>query len=623
MATASLVANAHPGNPAPATILHSSTTISSNSKSSKPPQTRNLVPVTLVDADLLHATDTDSATPPSRPRIQTWIDLRLKLLQTRVNGRLSLWYLRLPQCMRRRLDKRRAAKWADHDMSVWNDTTESSNDYWANLGTPHQLSDTTAPAPTNADGPPASLPIRSHRMGSFMGGGLAGNGLAPPPHAFDEHYKAYSVAMFPRAERENVSYGGKILMPPSALARLSQLNFPSPWMFQLRNPKNAAASTHAGVLEFIADEGCVFLPHWMMKTLKLNEADPIRITGASLPKGKFVKLQAQETSFVEVSDPKAVLEQALRNFTCLTQGDIIEISYNSIIFGLLVMETRTTSQSGPASSRSATPAPVPGIAVFDTDLEVDFATPKGWKEPVRAPPKPIETMATRLGLDGGKTASGKSTPSGSRPGSSLGAVVDDDAFEAFKGRGETLNGRKTKGKGVRTGGRKITEVDASSKIERTDKPKLITSSMLDMASSATATDAQPLNLEFGQLFFGYPVVPYKPPAQTQKEKTEGEPSTSSGIGLSVLDSLRGGNTLSGRPTPRSSTPAPTGSERGGAATPDVPGTTAGAGYAWGAGGHALGSVRIGSSASASKAGSARGDGEKKKKRKKPESIDVD
>ncbi|CAG7853430.1 SubName: Full=Related to UFD1-ubiquitin fusion degradation protein {ECO:0000313/EMBL:CCA73171.1} [Serendipita indica DSM 11827] len=587
MATASLVANAHPGNPAPATILHSSTTISSNSKSSKPPQTRNLVPVTLVDADLLHATDTDSATPPSRPRIQTWINLRLKLLQTRVNGRLSL-VPPPPQCMRRRLDKRRAAKWADHDMSVWNDTTESSNDYWANLGTPHQLSDTTAPAPTNADGPPASLPIRSHRMGSFMGGGLAGNGLAPPPHAFDEHYKAYSVAMF--LARENVSYGGK-------------------------------TSTHAGVLEFIADEGCVFLPHWMMKTLKLNEADPIRITGASLPKGKFVKLQAQETSFVEVSDPKAVLEQALRNFTCLTQGDIIEISYNSIIFGLLVMETRTTSQSGPASSRSATPAPVPGIAVFDTDLEVDFATPKGWKEPVRAPPKPIETMATRLGLDGGKTASGKSTPSGSRPGSSLGAVVDDDAFEAFKGRGETLNGRKTKGKGVRTGGRKITEVDASSKIERTDKPKLITSSMLDMASSATATDAQPLNLEFGQLFFGYPVVPYKPPAQTQKEKTEGEPSTS-GIGLSVLDSLRGGNTLSGRPTPRSSTPAPTGSERGGAATPDVPGTTAGAGYAWGAGGHALGSVRIGSSASASKAGSAR-DGEKKKKRKKPESIDVD
>jgi Ubiquitin fusion degradation protein UFD1 len=34
-------------------------------------------------------------------------------------------------------------------------------------------------------------------------------------------------------------------------------------MFLLRNPVNQAASTHAGVLEFIADEGCVHLPHWV------------------------------------------------------------------------------------------------------------------------------------------------------------------------------------------------------------------------------------------------------------------------------------------------------------------------------------------------------------------------
>jgi ubiquitin fusion degradation protein 1 len=44
----------------------------------------------------------------------------------------------------------------------------------------------------------------------------------------------------------------------------------------------------------------------------------------------------------------------------------------------------------------------------------------------------------------------------------------DSSFEAFKGRGETLNGRKTKGKGIRTGGRKIAEVDPHSKIERTE-----------------------------------------------------------------------------------------------------------------------------------------------------------
>ena len=148
------------------------------------------------------------------------------------------------------------------------------------------------------------------------------------PRQFDQYLKAYSVAMLPGKERDNVSYGGKsvshswnystpirthrsflrppVIMPPSALAHLTSLDLQSPWKFKLRNPTNPAASTHAGVLEFIAQEGVVHLPYWMMKTLRLNEGDPIRITGAEFPKGKMVKLQAQSVHFLEVSDPKAV-----------------------------------------------------------------------------------------------------------------------------------------------------------------------------------------------------------------------------------------------------------------------------------------------------------------------------
>lgn len=97
-----------------------------------------------------------------------------------------------------------------------------------------------------------------------------------------------------------------VILPPSTLAQLTSLDLDSPWMFKLRNPQNPAASTHAGVLEFIAEEGVVHLPYWMMKTLRLSEGDPVRITGSELPKGKFVKLQAQHVHFLEISDPKAV-----------------------------------------------------------------------------------------------------------------------------------------------------------------------------------------------------------------------------------------------------------------------------------------------------------------------------
>ncbi|KAF5373870.1 hypothetical protein D9758_000614 [Tetrapyrgos nigripes] len=330
--------------------------------------------------------------------------------------------------------------------------------------------------------------------GQGMGYGMGGR---PPPRAYDEYLKAYSVAMLPGRERENVSYGGKIIMPPSALAHLTSLELESPWMFQLRNPSNAAASTHAGVLEFIAEEGVVHLPYWMMKTLRLQEGDPIRITGATLPKGKLVKLQAQSVHFLEISDHKAVLEQALRNFTVLTQGDIIEICYNSIVFGLLIMET--TPGGG-------------GINILDTDLEVDFAPPVGYVEPEKPKLPPPPTMASKMKID-----LNSASPGSSRPGSSLGGFAGTstgqtivskggDVWESFKGKGETLSGRKTKGKGISH--RKVEGVAEGSKIIRTDNRRIVDNSTLEDSSKVPA----PLNLPFGKLFFGFHVTPYVPPS---------------------------------------------------------------------------------------------------------------
>lgn len=51
------------------------------------------------------------------------------------------------------------------------------------------------------------------------------------------------------------------------------MDLESPWTFQLRNPRSAALETHAGVLEFIAEEGVVYLPPWVRHVflrLRLN-----------------------------------------------------------------------------------------------------------------------------------------------------------------------------------------------------------------------------------------------------------------------------------------------------------------------------------------------------------------
>jgi len=114
-----------------------------------------------------------------------------------------------------------------------------------------------------------------------------------------------------------------------------------------------------------------------------------------------------------------------------------------------------------------------GISVLDTDLEVDFAPPKGYVEPERPKLPPPPTMASKMKIDLNSSSPGSSRPgsalSGGFAGASTGQTVvskDGDAWESFKGKGETLSGRKTKGKGISH--RKVEGVAEGSKIIRTE-----------------------------------------------------------------------------------------------------------------------------------------------------------
>lgn len=95
--------------------------------------------------------------------------------------------------------------------------------------------------------------------------GVLGSAMLRPGAAarrFDEYYRCYPVVMMPGPERENVNHGGKVIMPPSALDRLTRLHITYPMLFELHNGARERM-THAGVLEFIAEEGKIYLPFWV------------------------------------------------------------------------------------------------------------------------------------------------------------------------------------------------------------------------------------------------------------------------------------------------------------------------------------------------------------------------
>ena len=78
----------------------------------------------------------------------------------------------------------------------------------------------------------------------------------------------------------------------------------------------------------------------MMRNLLLEEGALLTVESVSLPVATFSKFQPQSPDFLDITNPKAVLENALRNFACLTTGDVIAISYNAKVYEFCVQETK-------------------------------------------------------------------------------------------------------------------------------------------------------------------------------------------------------------------------------------------------------------------------------------------
>ncbi|XP_073948190.1 ubiquitin fusion-degradation 1-like isoform X2 [Choristoneura fumiferana] len=221
---------------------------------------------------------------------------------------------------------------------------------------------------------------------------------------FNMTYRCFSVSMLPGNERQDVERGGKIIMPPSALEQLTRLNIEYPMIFKLTN-KKTKRSTHCGVLEFVADEGKVYLPHWMMANMVMEEGALLQIESVSLPVATFSKFKPLSEDFLDISNPKAVLENCLRNFSCLTTGDVIAIKYNSKVYELCVLETK----------------PGNAVIIIECDMNVEFAAPVGYKEE--------------------HTASPEAGPAAEDPAE---LMPEPSGFVAFRGEGNRLDGKKKK-----------------------------------------------------------------------------------------------------------------------------------------------------------------------------------
>lgn len=220
-----------------------------------------------------------------------------------------------------------------------------------------------------------------------------------------------------------------------------------------------------------------------MQTLSLEPGDLLQIKSTDLPSGSFIKIQAQSTSFLEISDPKAVLEQAFRNFSCLTKGDIFTFAYNDQIYKMAVLETKP----GGEGTKNA-------VSVLETDLEVDFAAPVGYEEPKRV--SGTSTPRSGMGSVGGGMLHNAGTMAQAinyaaiAPASTTAAAGARAVSSNFLTGGQRLKGGKAPTPKASTPVAGASTNPPPTAVRRTNGP-------------------QPLRLPPGKLFFGYEHKPVK------------------------------------------------------------------------------------------------------------------
>jgi len=174
------------------------------------------------------------------------------------------------------------------------------------------------------------------------------------------------------------------------------------------------------VLEFTATEGRAYIPNWMMENIRLNPGEFVQVVPCSLPRATFVKLQPQSVNFLDISNPKAVLEKTLRKYSAMTLGDTIVFRYNEKEYMLQVLEIKPNT-------------PTKAVSIVEADVNVDFAPPPGYKEPEpenkKEPGNKLEIKKEDL------------DPSQVADDSDESEEEKQPKFEAFSGTGARISGK--------------------------------------------------------------------------------------------------------------------------------------------------------------------------------------
>ena len=154
---------------------------------------------------------------------------------------------------------------------------------------------------------------------------------------------SFTCSSVPKTTTDILKYSNKIILPASMLHKInSRDDIEYPLFFKVTNPQCQFGRVCA-VHEFTATEGLVNIPYFIMEDLGIQEGSKVTIDYVNLPNGSYVKLKPHKTEFINLTNPKAILEKIMSNdYPVITKGETIVIDIKDLNkrFRIDVVETK-------------------------------------------------------------------------------------------------------------------------------------------------------------------------------------------------------------------------------------------------------------------------------------------
>lgn len=168
---------------------------------------------------------------------------------------------------------------------------------------------------------------------------------------------AYPICVSNHERADELNNSNYILLPSTMLLDIEMGE--TPLLFTLTESISSRVH-HCGVLEFIDEPGICYIPFHIYEKLKLDFGSTVSIRQHTCPTGSKIYLKPEETAFVQLDDPKTILEESInKHYPVLSTGDDIYILYKGRDFRIKV--TRTLPNSS--------------VKTLNCDIIVEFEEP--------------------------------------------------------------------------------------------------------------------------------------------------------------------------------------------------------------------------------------------------------